>query len=238
MTSNRSIEIVQKSTSCENLHAIAPGTMGKGSVGSPESRLEKLEGVPDDTPFKVELYLMNEESFLTVLSSGYLCNSHTTGHPVSLVKYTGLLLSNFLTGHPGQEPCAHLLNTLEIQFIPHVLTPASSMLSVLPTSGRPADAASSTALRLAPVTTISRLPAWVSCVPLGIPSDVPVATSSSPQAWPVTGAVRPHIVLSNRKRRVISKSVDFPYIPGEGYRQSICGLVSFAALSSFFMAGF
>ena len=56
MTSNRSIEIVQKSTSCENLHAIAPGTMEKGSVGSPESRLEKLEGVPDDTRvFKGEL---------------------------------------------------------------------------------------------------------------------------------------------------------------------------------------
>ena len=55
MTSNRSIEI-QKSTSCENLHAIAPGTMEKGSVGSPESRLEKLEGVPDDTRvFKGEL---------------------------------------------------------------------------------------------------------------------------------------------------------------------------------------
>ena len=50
--------------------------------------------------------------------SGDLCNSHTTGNPVSLVKYTGLLLSNFLTGHPGQEPCAHLLNTLEIQFVP------------------------------------------------------------------------------------------------------------------------
>ena len=56
MTSNRSIEIVQKSTSCENLHAIAPGTMEKGSVGSPESRLEKHEGVPDDTRvFKGEL---------------------------------------------------------------------------------------------------------------------------------------------------------------------------------------
>ena len=56
MTSNRSIEIVQKSTSCENLHAIAPGTMEKGSVGSPESRLEKLEGVPDDIRvFKGEL---------------------------------------------------------------------------------------------------------------------------------------------------------------------------------------
>ena len=56
MTSNRSIEIVQKSTSCENLHAIAPGTVEKGSVGSPESRLEKLEGVPDDTRvFKGEL---------------------------------------------------------------------------------------------------------------------------------------------------------------------------------------
>ena len=56
ITSNRSIEIVQKSTSCENLHAIAPGTMEKGSVGSPESRFEKLEGVPDDIRvFKVEL---------------------------------------------------------------------------------------------------------------------------------------------------------------------------------------
>ena len=55
---------------------------------------------------------------------------------------------------------------------------------------------------------------------------------------PVTGGVRPHIVLSNRKRRVISQSVDFPNIPGEGYRQSHCGLVSFAALSSFFVAGF
>ncbi|CAH3152460.1 unnamed protein product [Pocillopora meandrina] len=56
MTSNRSIAIGQKSTSCENLHAIAPGTMGKGSVGSPESLLEKLEGVPDDIRvFKGEL---------------------------------------------------------------------------------------------------------------------------------------------------------------------------------------
>ena len=56
MTSNRSLEIGQKSTSCENLHAIAPGTMEKGSVGSAESRLEKLEGVPDDIRvFKGEL---------------------------------------------------------------------------------------------------------------------------------------------------------------------------------------
>ena len=56
MTSNRSLEIGHKSTSCENLHAIAPGTMEKGSVGSPESRLEKLEGVPDDIRvFKGEL---------------------------------------------------------------------------------------------------------------------------------------------------------------------------------------
>ena len=54
--SNRSIEIVQKLTSCENLHASAPGTMEKGSVGSPESRLEKLKGVPDDIRvFKEEL---------------------------------------------------------------------------------------------------------------------------------------------------------------------------------------
>ena len=54
MTSKRSLEIGQKSTSCENLHAL--GTMEKGSVGSPESRLEKLEGVPDDIRvFKGEL---------------------------------------------------------------------------------------------------------------------------------------------------------------------------------------
>ena len=56
MTSNRSIEIVQKSTSCEKLHDIALGIMEKGSVGSPESRLQKLEGVPDDIRvFKGEL---------------------------------------------------------------------------------------------------------------------------------------------------------------------------------------
>ena len=48
MTSNRSIAIGQKSTSCEKLHDIALGIMEKGSVGSPESRLQKLEGVPDD----------------------------------------------------------------------------------------------------------------------------------------------------------------------------------------------
>ena len=56
MTSNRSIAIGQKSTSCEKLHDIALGIMEKGSVGSPESRLQKLEGVPDDIRvFKGEL---------------------------------------------------------------------------------------------------------------------------------------------------------------------------------------
>ena len=56
MTSNRSITIGQKSTSCEKLHDIALGITEKGSVGSPESRLQKLEGVPDDIRvFKGEL---------------------------------------------------------------------------------------------------------------------------------------------------------------------------------------
>ena len=56
MTSNRSIAIGQKSTSCEKLHDVALGIMEKGSVGSPESRLQKLEGVPDDIRvFKGEL---------------------------------------------------------------------------------------------------------------------------------------------------------------------------------------
>ena len=56
MTSNRSIAIGQKSTSCEKLHDIALGIMEKGSVGSLESRLQKLEGVPDDIRvFKGEL---------------------------------------------------------------------------------------------------------------------------------------------------------------------------------------
>ena len=56
MTSNRSIAIGQKSTSCEKLHDIALGIMEKGSVGSPESRPQKLEGAPDDIHvFKGEL---------------------------------------------------------------------------------------------------------------------------------------------------------------------------------------
>ena len=56
MTSNRSIAIGQKSTSCEKLHDIALGIMEKGSVGSPESRPQKLEGAPDDIRvFKGEL---------------------------------------------------------------------------------------------------------------------------------------------------------------------------------------
>ena len=52
--------------------------------------------------------------------SGDLCNSHTRGHPVSPVKYTVLLLSNFLTWDPGQELCAHLIDTVETHFVPQV----------------------------------------------------------------------------------------------------------------------
>ena len=44
MTSNRSIAIGQKSTSYEKLQNIALGMVGKGSVGSPESRLQNLRG--------------------------------------------------------------------------------------------------------------------------------------------------------------------------------------------------
>ena len=56
MISSRSIATGQESTSCGKLHDIALGTMEKGSVGSRESPLQKIEGVPDDIPvFKVEV---------------------------------------------------------------------------------------------------------------------------------------------------------------------------------------
>ena len=56
MISSRSIATGQESTSCGKLHDIALGTMEKGSVGSRESPLQKIEGVTDDIPvFKVEL---------------------------------------------------------------------------------------------------------------------------------------------------------------------------------------
>ena len=56
MISSRSIATGQESTSCLKLHDIALGTMEKGSVGSRESPLQKIEGVPDDIPvFKVEV---------------------------------------------------------------------------------------------------------------------------------------------------------------------------------------
>ena len=77
MTSNRSIAIGQKSTSCEKLHDIALGIMEKGSVGSPESRLQKLEGVPDDIRvFKGELEgdlppkTLSRQIFVEILSGG------------------------------------------------------------------------------------------------------------------------------------------------------------------------
>ena len=56
MISSRSIATGQESTSCGKLHDIALGTMEKGSVGSRESPLQKIEGVPDDIPvFRVEV---------------------------------------------------------------------------------------------------------------------------------------------------------------------------------------
>ena len=56
MISSRSIATGQESTSCGKLHDIALGTMKKGSVGSRESPLQKIEGVPDDIPvFNVEV---------------------------------------------------------------------------------------------------------------------------------------------------------------------------------------
>ena len=56
MIRSRSIATGQESTSCGKLHDIALGTMEKGSVGSRESPLQKIEGVPDDIPvFKVEV---------------------------------------------------------------------------------------------------------------------------------------------------------------------------------------
>ena len=47
----------------------------------------------------------------------------------------------------------------------------------------------------------------------------------------MTGSVRLHIVLNNLKIKVISKSVDLPNVPEEGYRQSHSALKSFAFFS-------
>ena len=56
MKSSRSIALRQELTSCGKLHDIALRTMEKGSVGSPKSPLQKIEGVPYDIPvFKGEL---------------------------------------------------------------------------------------------------------------------------------------------------------------------------------------
>ena len=48
---------------------------------------------------------------------------------------------------------------------------------------------------------------------------------------PVTGRVRLHIVQSSLKVKVMSKSVDLPHTPGDGYKLFHSGLVILAFLS-------
>ena len=45
------------------------------------------------------------------------------------------------------------------------------------------------------------------------------------------GGVKLHIVLSSLKIKLISKSLDLPYTPGEGYKHFLSGMVSLALLS-------
>ena len=54
---------------------------------------------------------------------------------------------------------------------------------------------------------------------------------------PVAGGVRLQIVRSSLNVRVMSKSVDLPYNPGDGYKQFHSGLVSLALFNSVFTAG-
>ena len=54
---------------------------------------------------------------------------------------------------------------------------------------------------------------------------------------PVAGGVRLHIVRSSLKVKVMSKSVDLPYTPGEGHKQFHSLLVSLALLRSVCTAG-
>ena len=49
---------------------------------------------------------------------------------------------------------------------------------------------------------------------------------------PVAGGVRLHIVRSSLKVKVMSKSADLPYTPGDGYKQFHSILVNFALLKS------
>ena len=48
---------------------------------------------------------------------------------------------------------------------------------------------------------------------------------------PVGGGARLHIVRSNLKVKVMSKSVDFPYTPGDGYKQCHSCRLSLAPFS-------
>ena len=48
---------------------------------------------------------------------------------------------------------------------------------------------------------------------------------------PVGGGFNFHIVRNNLKVKLMSKSLDLPYTPGEGYKQFQSGLVSLAVLS-------
>ena len=54
---------------------------------------------------------------------------------------------------------------------------------------------------------------------------------------PVEEGVRLHIDLSKRNSRVMSKSSDLPYTPGEGLRQCRCGMERYVVLSFLLVAG-
>ena len=57
------------------------------------------------------------------------------------------------------------------------------------------------------------------------------STSFGRLYYPVGGRVKLHIVLSSLKIKLLSKLLDFPYTPGEGYKLFHSGLVSLASLS-------
>ena len=92
MISSRSIATGQESTSCGKLHEIALGTMEKGSVGSRESPLQKIEGVTDDIPvFKVEVegdptpkMFSRPPQHLNLRGGGQIFIKTTTGKTITL----------------------------------------------------------------------------------------------------------------------------------------------------------
>ena len=92
MISSRSIATGQESTSCGKLHDIALGTMEKGSVGSRESPLQKIEGVTDDIPvFKVEVegdpspkMFSRPPQHLNLRGGGQIFIKTTTGKTITL----------------------------------------------------------------------------------------------------------------------------------------------------------